>query len=243
MIINLNTKPNYGRRGGKAGNDAWYQSSPFPQEKGLLVTDELINHARHGADSASVTAQLRPHSFNHLTARANTFQARFCLCRRGSITTHMLVHLPRARPGSVWHLSGFAFLLAVYTQVFSWTRNSLRFNYIFPPSIFPVHWPCKRVHGKQEALKLSTRGYPITLHLQKYFSNSLSGIAFLSFSFYCYLFDIFILCWHIALYLSRQQSKTIPIIAWFFLEDQQMLTFWRCCRVGFSLIYLPWKIQ
>lgn len=59
--------------GGKARNDAGYQSSPSTG-KGLLVTDELINHARHSADSASVTAQLRPHSFNHLTARTNTFQ-------------------------------------------------------------------------------------------------------------------------------------------------------------------------
>lgn len=114
--------------GGKAGNDAGYQSSPFTG-KGLLVTDELINHAHHNADSASVTAKLRPHSFNHLTARANTFQARFCLCRHGNITTHRLVRLPRT--GSVWHLSGFAFLLAVHT-LFSWTQsNSLRLNNFF----------------------------------------------------------------------------------------------------------------
>lgn len=73
--------------GGKARNDAGYQSSPSTG-KVLLVTDELINHKRHGSDSASVTAQLRPHSFNHLSARVNAFQARYSLCRHGNITTH-----------------------------------------------------------------------------------------------------------------------------------------------------------
>lgn len=37
-----------------------------------------------------------------------------------------------AKTGSMWHLSGFAFLLAVHTLGFSWTgRNSLRLNYFF----------------------------------------------------------------------------------------------------------------
>lgn len=133
----------------KAGKS--YQTSPSTG-KGLLVTDELINHARHSADSASVTAQLRPHSLNHLTARANTFQARYCFCRHGNITTHMLVRLPHAKAGSIWHLSGFAFLLAVHTLVFSRTRrNSLRLNYFFPPSPL-VLWMGSWQRG---ALKLS----------------------------------------------------------------------------------------
>lgn len=226
--------------GGKARNDAGYQSSPSTG-KGLLVTDELINHARHSADSASVTAQLRPHSFNHLTARTNTFQARFCLCRHGNITTHMLVRLPCAKTGSVWHLSGFAFLLAVHTLVFSWTwTNFLGLNYFFF-SIFPVHWPCEWINGR----KLWNCPYADIPSF--YICKSILWFPFmhppLSFSFNYHLFDIFTLWWSVTLNLSHQQSKTIPIIAWFFLEDRQMLTFWRCCRVGFSLIYLPWKIQ
>lgn len=84
-----------------------------------------------------------------------------------------------AKTGSMWHLSGFAFLLAVHTLGFSWTgRNSLRLNYFFFFfSISPVHWPCEWVHGKQEALNLSISRYSVILHLQKC-TDSLSCIPF-----------------------------------------------------------------
>lgn len=142
---------------------------PLPQEKGLLVTDELINHAHHGADSASVTAQLRPHSFNHLTARANTFQARFRLSAWKRNHTHARAFATRQTRLPLTFIWLCIFISCIQAGVLVDTEEFLEVKLcFFSPSIFPVHWPCKRVHGKQEALKLSTRGYPITLHLQKY---------------------------------------------------------------------------
>lgn len=176
--------------GGKARNDAGYQSSSSTG-KGLLVTDELINHARHIADSASVTAQLRPHSFNHLTARTNTFQARFCLCRHGNITTHMLVHLPRAKTGSVWHLSGFAFLLAVHTLVFSWTwRNFLGLNYFFFSQFSQsIGHVSGLMAGSSEIVHMQTSRHSTSAKVFWFpFMHPL-----LSFSFNYHLFDIFTL--------------------------------------------------
>lgn len=112
--------------------------------------DELINHTRHSTDSATVTAQLRPHSFNHLTAHANAHWVRFHVRRLGNITTHMLVYLPRAKSGPAWHLSGFAFSLG------SCTRAGILMDAVFLeakllifPSIFPVHWPYEWDNGIQ----------------------------------------------------------------------------------------------
>lgn len=141
-----------------------------------------------------------------------------------------------------WHLSGFAFLLAVHMRLFSWTqRKSLRLNSYFSLNLLtPL---AMGVGSWQTGSSEIVHTQIIILHPQKYSLFPFHASPFLSFSFYNHLFDIFTLWWKIASHRSHQQSKTIPIIAWFYLKDQQMLTFGRCCRVSFWLIYLPWQIQ
>lgn len=97
-----------------------------------MVTDELINHARHSADSATVTAQLRPHSFHHLIARANTFRARFCVCRHENRTTCTLVCLPRLALSDIYLALHFH-QEALHMLVLSWSRYSSGLNYLFFP--------------------------------------------------------------------------------------------------------------
>lgn len=113
-----------------------------------MVTDELINHARHTADSATVTAQVRPHSFHHLIARVSTFCVRFCHCRHGNGTTCVLVCLPKLALSDIYLALHFH-QEVLHRLVLSWSRYSWGLNYLFFPSIFPVHWPCEWLNGVQ----------------------------------------------------------------------------------------------
>lgn len=114
---------------------------------------------------------------------------------------HMLVRLPHSKTGSVWHLSGFAFLLAVHTLVFSWTwRNSFRQNCFFPPQFSQSIGDVSGFMANGKLWNCPCADI-LSFYICKCLLWSLSCIPFLSFSFYYHLFDFFNLWENISLHL------------------------------------------
>lgn len=190
--------------------------------KGLVVTDELINHARHSADSATVTAQLRPHSFHHLTANANTFRARFCLRRHGNISTRVLVRLPKLALSHIYLALHF-YQEALHMLVLSWSLYSSRLNYLFFPQFSrSIGHVSGLMAYRQESLAgllaLSTLWYPIT--------HSTSAIVCSDFLYSHFLTNLWFSLNHHTIYTSQNALHVICLCILCHVSLWSLSPFW-----------------
>lgn len=103
---------------GRIGNDvALLFQPPLLHRKGLVVTDELIHHTHHSADSCHCHSSTPTLRFIHLTACANTFQAS---CSPLLTWKHNHTHTcTRTETNKVSYLSGSAYLCWYCTHVFA----------------------------------------------------------------------------------------------------------------------------